>query len=328
MLRRLGLSLVSASKFIMSTENRKFDAASTAAEVVANVDLKGRYAVVTGATGGLGAEAARALASAGADVTLTARTRDKAEPVVQKIRQESPDVNVDVIELELTSLGSTRDAAAKLLAGGRSVDMLVNNAGVMGCPLSHSEAGHEFQFAANHLGHFLFTCSIAPLLKANGGARVVSVSSAGHWFSPVEFDDINYERRDYDKWKSYGQSKTANSLFAVELDRRWSGDGVRAFAVHPGAIITDLGRHLQVEDTEILGDLEFKTVEAGAATHVYAATAPELDDQGGLYLEDCGIAADGSLDTPFVGWAPFASDVEAARKLWEASEDMVSTRFD
>ena len=310
---------------------RKFDSETTVREVVADLDLSGWSALVTGASGGLGAETAAALAGRGARVTLAARDLDRAERVVAEIRTASPDAELDVVKLELDSPQGVIDCAQQVAARHDRLDALINNAGVMACPLGRTAQGFELQFATNHLGHFLLTSRLLPLLRAASAARVVNLSSGGHRMSPVVFDDIHFERRDYDKWEAYGQSKSANVLFSVELDTRFEAEGLRVFAVHPGAIVTDLGRHLAQEDLAALnarspgGKLSFKSVGAGAATSTWAATAPELADRGGLYLEDCGIA-EVSEEGPG-GVNPWALDPEAARRLFEVSEKMLGERF-
>lgn len=313
---------------------RAFDKNSTASEVVAGLDLSHLHALVTGASGGLGAETARALAERGARVTLTARDLAKGRKVVDEIRKATGNDRIEVLSLALDDPRSVRDFAREFLAKNASLTTLVNNAGVMACPLARTAQGYEMQFATNHLGHFLLTCLLAPALRRGAPARVVSVSSRGHRFSPVVFEDIHYERRPYDKWAAYGQSKTANVLFAVELDRRLRAAGVRANALHPGAIVTELGRHLQRSDIEELqarapgGRMEWKTVPCGAATSVWAASAPELEGRGGLYLEDChvaGLRTSASDEGGYEGWAMEASGAE---RLWPVSEEMVGERFD
>jgi NAD(P)-dependent dehydrogenase (short-subunit alcohol dehydrogenase family) len=311
----------------------RFGRESTASEVATGVDLGGKVAVVTGASGGLGAETARVLAERGAHVVLTARELAKGEKVAAEIRTLTGHDRVEVRALELASFESVRACAAALREHHPAIHILVNNAGVMACPLARTARGFEVQFATNHLGHFLLTCLLVPALEAGAPARVVSVSSAGHRLSPVVFEDIHYERRPYDKWTAYGQSKTANVLFALELDRRLRRAGVRAFAVHPGAIITDLGRHLSQDDIRELlgrapgGQMRWKSVAAGAATAVWAATAPELAEQGGLYLEDCHVAGPKTTDDAPEGYGGYALDPQAAARLWAASEEMVGARF-
>jgi NAD(P)-dependent dehydrogenase (short-subunit alcohol dehydrogenase family) len=311
---------------------RDFGAETTASEVVEGIDLSGKSAVVTGASGGLGAETARALASRGARVTLTARDVGKASKVADEIKASTGNASVEVMELHLDRPASVREFARAFREERDRLDLLINNAGIMACPLERTEEGWELQFATNHLGHFLLAGLLAPLLGS--GARVVSVSSRGHRFSPVVFEDIHFESRPYDKWEAYGQSKTANVLFAVELDRRLRGRGVRAFGLHPGAIMTELGRHLSPEDIQELqsrapsGNFVWKQVPAGAATSVWAATAPELEGQGGIYLEDCHVARPRRSEADDEGYEPWAVDPEAAAQLWRVSEETVGESFD
>jgi NAD(P)-dependent dehydrogenase (short-subunit alcohol dehydrogenase family) len=315
--------------------DRSFGKESTAEAVAEGIDLEGKRALVTGASGGLGAETARVLALRGAAVTLTAREIEKGEAVAAEIRSASGNDAIDVMSVELSDPASVRAFAADYLARHSALQLLVNNAGVMGCPLGRTAEGYELQLATNHLGHFLLTCLLVPALRAGAPARVVNVSSRGHRFSPVVFDDLHFERRDYDKWVSYGQSKTANVLFSVALDARLAGLGIRAFALHPGAIMTELGRHLSAEDIAELQarapggkGMEAKTVPCGAATTVWAATAPELEGRGGLYLEDCGVAGPRISEEAETGYEAYALDAEAAERLWRVSEDLVHERFD
>lgn len=313
--------------------DRSFGFDSTASEAVAGLDLSGVSAIVTGASGGLGAESARALAERGARVTLTARDAAKGEKVAAEIRRSTGNDRVDVMPLELTSPDGIRAFAKDFAARHERLNVLLCNAGVMACPLERTAQGWEMQLATNHLGHFLLTGLLLPLLRASAPSRVVSVSSRGHRFSPVVFEDLHYERRPYDKWEAYGQSKTANVLFAVELDRRLRGDRVRANALHPGGIVTELGRHLQQADIDELmrrapgGKMVWKTPEQGAATSVWAATAPELEGQGGLYLDDCQIAHERTSDDDPGGYEGWARDPEAARRLWTVSEEHVGESF-
>jgi NAD(P)-dependent dehydrogenase (short-subunit alcohol dehydrogenase family) len=245
--------------------------------------------------------------------------------------------------LDLASLASVRAFAKDFLATHDRLDLLINNAGVMATPFGHTADGFELQLGTNHLGHFVLTCLLAPALLAAAPARIVNLSSGGHVISDVHWDDPNFARHDYEKWTAYGQSKTANVLFTVELERRLGACGVHAYAVHPGMIMTDLGRHLTPDDIAALqamakrpsggagagsggggggggrGLPPFKSVPEGAATTVWAATAPELAARGGTYLEDCAISS---------GHAPWALDAKAARRLWELSEELVGERFD
>jgi NAD(P)-dependent dehydrogenase (short-subunit alcohol dehydrogenase family) len=302
---------------------------TTTNEVLEGIDLQGKLGLVTGASGGLGAETARALASKGARVVLTARDVAKGEEVARGIRASTGNDGIEVEELELGSLASIRAFAERFLARHDAVQILANNAGVMACPFAKTADGFELQFGTNHLGHFLMTGLIAPTLLRGAPARVVSVSSRGHHMSPVVFDDIHFERRPYDKWSSYGQSKTANILLAVELERRLGTRGVHANAIHPGTIATELARHMEREDFELVrkrqpgGKMRLKSVEAGAATTVYAATAPELEGCGGLYLEDCGVAEVDDAEGAAGGVRSYALDPDTAKRLWSVSEEMV-----
>jgi NAD(P)-dependent dehydrogenase (short-subunit alcohol dehydrogenase family) len=317
-------------------DSRSFDGTSTADDVLAGIDLAGKLALVTGASSGLGAESARALAARGAAVVMTARDTEKAEAVAAKIREGTQNPNVSVMELHLEVPSSVRAFAKDFLTRHRALHFLIGNAGVMACPLERNADGHEMQIATNHFGHFLLGTLLAPALRAGAPARVVSVSSAGHRFATVDLDDPHFERRAYDKWASYGQSKTANIWYAIELDRRLAGEGVRAFAIHPGMIATELGRHLVPDDIAVLraraterestGKTSWKTVPQGAATQLYAATAPELDGKGALYLEDCQLS--GATPCPGgLGTAPWAFDTDGAARLWMLSEKTTGGRL-
>jgi NAD(P)-dependent dehydrogenase (short-subunit alcohol dehydrogenase family) len=310
--------------------DRNFDKNSTADDVLDGIDLAGKLVLVTGASGGLGAEAARAMAAKGAAVAITGRDLTKTEAVAARIREAVPGASVEARQLALDVPSSVRAFAKAFLADHPKLDILLNNAGVMACPLARTAEGWEQQLATNHVGHFLLTGLLAPALRAGAPARVVNVSSGGHLFGGVDFDDPHFERRPYDKFTAYGQSKTANILHALELDRRLAPAGIRAFAIHPGAIMTELGRHLTADDMgRFDGAMEFKTVPCGAATEVYAATAPELEGRGGLYLEDCQVSAlAGSQPEGLLGVAPHALDAEAARRLWTLSEELVGETFD
>ena len=305
---------------------------TTTDEVLEGIDLTGKTALVTGASGGLGAETARALASKGASVTLAVRNVAKGEEVGQSIR-ESTGSAIDVVELELSSLDSVRACAESWLASHGPLNLLINNAGIMACPLARTERGWELQFATNHLGHFLLTALLLPALQAGAPSRIVNLSSGAHRFSGVEFDDIHFDNREYNKFAAYGQSKTANILTAVELGRRLAGTGVTVNAVHPGVIQTELGRHLTPEDlanfpgATAVEDMVFKTVESGAATSVWAATAPELEGRSGHYLEDCHIAMPATEDGVQVGYSSWAMDPEAATRLFTLSEELVDQQM-
>ena len=309
----------------------KFGAETTASEVADGIDLSGKVALVTGGSSGLGQETARVLAERGAHVILTVRNVPKGEAVGEGIRASTGNENVEVEELELGSLKDIRAFAPRFLARHPTLHIMVNNAGVMACPQAKTADGFELQFGSNHLGHFLATCLLVPALRKGAPCRVVSVSSRGHHLSPVVFDHIQFERRPYDKWLAYGQAKTANVLFAVGLDGRLGIRGVHANALHPGGILTELGRHLQTEDFEFLQKrnrgMKYKSVEAGAATSVLAATAPELEGRGGLYLEDCQIAAVNDEPGALWGVKSYALDPQNAERLWEVSEKLVGERF-
>jgi NAD(P)-dependent dehydrogenase (short-subunit alcohol dehydrogenase family) len=304
----------------------KFGPETTTNEVLEGLDLHGKTALVTGGSSGLGQETARALAEKGVHVILTARDVAKGEGVAAGIRETTGNPHVEVEELELGSLASIRAFARRILARHDTIHLLINNAGVMACPFAKTADGFELQFGSNHLGHFLMTCLLAPALRKGAPSRIVSVSSRGHHISPVVFDDLHFERRPYDKWQAYGQAKTANVLFAVGLERRLAGAGVHANALHPGAIMTELGRHLQAEDFEFLrarnSGMQFKTVES-----VFAATAPELEGRGGLYLEDCHVATVNDAPNALNGVKSYALDADNAERLWSVSEKLVGERF-
>jgi NAD(P)-dependent dehydrogenase (short-subunit alcohol dehydrogenase family) len=299
---------------------------------VQGIDLSGQTAVVTGASGGLGGETARALASAGAAVLIGCRDLAKGQKQADAIRREHPKARVDVAALDLLSEQSVRSFADAFRARHKQLSILVNNAGVMACPLARTAQGWELQLATNHLGHFLLSRLLMPSLTAGTPSRVVALSSAAHHRASVDFDDLNFDRRPYDKWIAYGQSKTANALFAVGFDRRMAREGVRAFAVHPGAIATELARHLTREDLhEIVTRIRttaggLKEVPAGAATSVWAATAPELAGKGGLYLEDCRISAPAGTEGVTTGYRDYALDPELADRLWKVSEALLGLR--
>ncbi|MBO9546520.1 SDR family NAD(P)-dependent oxidoreductase [Caulobacter sp.] len=307
-----------------------FGAKSTAREVVAGHDLSGRVAIVTGAATGIGVETARALALAGAEVIIAARKPDLGEEVANAINEEAGLKRASFGMVDLASLASIRHFAHRW--GDRPIDLLINNAGVMASPLMRTADGFEMQFGTNHLGHFLLSVLLAPNLVAGAKAsgkrsRLVSLSSIGHRRAGVNFDDPNYEHRDYDKWEAYGQAKTANSLFAVGFDQRFKDQGVNANAVMPGGIMTPLQRHMSIEEQRAMGWLDendkpregFKTTEQGAATSVWAAVGSELEGVGGLYLEDCNQAVPWSQERPWNGVMPHALDPESADRLWDLS---------
>ncbi|MEB8338234.1 SDR family NAD(P)-dependent oxidoreductase [Streptomyces endophyticus] len=299
-----------------------FGFASTAAEVAAGVDLTGRRAVVTGASSGLGAETARAVATTGASVTLAVRDPAAGERVAKEITAATGNQDVHTAHLDLADPASIRAFTA---AWQGPLHILVNNAGVMACPERYTDEGWEWQFATNHLGHFALATGLYEALAADGSARIVSVSSTGHQQSPVVWDDVNFAFRPYDPWLAYGQSKTANVLFAVEATRRWADAGITANALMPGAIYTNLQRHTGGRGSgRVPADL-IKTVEQGAATSVLLATSPLLDGIGGRYFTDCNETElvdrrSGTLH----GVARYAVDPAGARRLWTLSEDLLA----
>jgi NAD(P)-dependent dehydrogenase (short-subunit alcohol dehydrogenase family) len=312
---------------------RSFGFESTTDEVLEGIDLTGRRILVTGASAGLGLETTRALAAHGASVTMAVRDLDKGARAMEEVLATVPDADLELRQLDLADLSSVRTFAHGFVEDQPVLHVLIGNAGVMACPPGTTADGFETQFGTNHLGHFLLVQLLTPSLVAAGGARVVLLTSAGHRFGDVDLDDPNFERQPYDAWVAYGRAKTANVLCAVGIDQRLQDQGVRAFAVHPGGIQTELGRHLT---DETLGQLmtrveegnapiSWKSVAQGAATTVYAATAPELDGEGGLYLEDCHIAE--RIDDPNVsgGVRPYALDAQRADALWDLSERLVNT---
>ena len=306
-----------------------FGFTSTAAEVIAGVDLSGKRAIVTGASSGIGVETARALADAGAAVTLAVRNMESGERVAAEIREGTGNGAVTVGALDLSDLPSV---GAFVAAWSGPLDILVNNAGVMAIQeLTLSSSGHEMQFATNHLGHFALALGLHDSLAAAGSARIVSVSSGGHLRSPVVFDDIDYAFRDYDPFGAYGQSKTANVLFAVEATRRWAPEGIFVNALMPGGIATPLQRHLPAHYAEQAleafraAGTDFKSVEQGAATSVLLAASPLLDGIGGRYFEDCNeaVVVNRRGGPGRGGVAPYALDPANAERLWELSLKLI-----
>lgn len=301
----------------------------TAQQVVEGIDLSGKVCVITGASSGLGRESAGALAAAGAHVILAARSRYALAEAAQWVEAEVPGAQTSTVQLDLTSLSSVRAAATALRDITPAVHVLMNNAGVMFTPFGRTSDGFELQIGTNHFGHFELTRLLIPQLAAAGDARVVILSSAGHVMGDVDFDDPNWERRDYNKFAAYGAAKTANILHAIEADRRLRDLGIRAYAVHPGTVATSLARYMSREDFSDLrklvvdnstlrgemtdGRLDFATPEQGAATQVWAAVSPELADRGALYLEDCAVSD---------AVAPYARDQQRAADLWTRSEEL------
>jgi NAD(P)-dependent dehydrogenase (short-subunit alcohol dehydrogenase family) len=307
-----------------------FGAASTAGDVIKGIDLSGKIAIVTGGYSGIGLETVRALRSAGARVIVPARDHAKATTALEGLD------GVEIEAMDLLNPASIDAFADRFLASGQPLHILVNNAGIMANPLTRDARGYESQFATNHLGHFQLTARLWPALRRAAGARVVSLSSVGHRRAWIDFDDWNFERRQYDRWVAYGQSKTANALFAVALDAKGEQHGVRAFSVHPGGVITDLVRHMSADELGAYGVLDeagrpiidpernMKTPEQGAATSVWCATSPQLDGLGGVYCENCDIAIAVPGDsTELRGVRSWATDPELADRLWSLSEQLL-----
>lgn len=316
----------------MTTTNQRpiaspFGAASRAAEVMAGIDLRGKRAIVTGGYSGLGVVTVRHLLAAGAHVIVPARDPARASAALADLP------GVEIAEMDLISSNSVAAFAAAIVARGEPLHLLINSAGIMATPPMRDEDGHEAQFATNHLGHYRLTCGLWPVLQTADGARVVAVSSRGHQIAGIDFDDIDFVRRDYDKWIAYGQSKSANALFARALDRRGVAHGIRAFSLHPGQILTELGRHLSAEEIAAFDAFDehgqpridpsrgMKTLQQGAATSLWCATSPLLDGLGGVYCEDCNIAAINQPDLGRKGVAAWAADDALAERLWERSRD-------
>ena len=304
---------------------------STALEVIDGIDLSGKTAFVTGGYSGLGTEVVRALAGAGARVLIGARRPDQAAQDLAGIAGA-----VEIIALDLSDPAAIDACAAEVARRTGQLHIVINNAAIMACPLARDARGYESQFATNHLGHFQLTARLWPLLKAAGGARLISVSSIGHRVNGLSIDDPGFDHRDYDKWLAYGQAKSANALFALQLDRLGAAHGVRAFAVHPGGIVTPLQRHLTMDEQQAMGWFDaagtvnpiFKSPAEGAATSVWCATSPLLDGQGGVYCEDCNIGAVvGDPPPRLSGVWPHIRDTALAAALWDKSEAMTGVAF-
>jgi NAD(P)-dependent dehydrogenase (short-subunit alcohol dehydrogenase family) len=303
-----------------------FGAESTAAQVIEGIDLTGKRTIVTGGASGIGVETARALASAGAEVTLAVRNVEAGESTAAEIMDSTGNKQILVAPLDVADQASV---AAFVAAWDGPLDILINNAGVMASPLMRTPQGWEMQFATNHLGHFALATGLRSALAAVGNARVVSVSSSAHHRSPVVFEDIQFERREYEPWSAYGQSKTANVLFAVEATKQWASDGITVNALMPGGIRTNLQRHVSEEELDRLraaaggAAAKWKTTEQGAATSILVATSPLLDGIGGRYFEDCNEALVGELSARN-GVAAYALDPESAARLWQVSVDTLA----
>lgn len=319
----------------------EFGFSSTTDEVLEGHDLSGKTVLVTGGYSGLGRETARAMAMRGAHVILSGRDAGKLSDAARELGEQTG-AAFATLTCDLSSLDSVRAAGKEAAERFDKLDLLINNAGVMACPKGETADGFELQFGTNHLGHFLLSNLLVGLLEKGTDARIVALSSRAHFQSPVHLDDPNYENREYEKWESYGQSKTANALFALEADKRLKGRGIRAFSVHPGGITTNLGRHLSEEDitalrarlqkaAEAAGDeggnsAAFKTVEQGAATTCWVATSQEVLAHGGAYCEDCHVSAVDDT-SPVEGVRSYAVDPAAAQKLWVMSEEFVADKF-
>lgn len=323
---------------------RRYGAASTTDDVLSGIDLRGKRILVTGVSAGLGVETARALAAHGANIVGAARDLAKAQEITRQARREAVPAggSLELTGLDLANLSSVRACANTLLADGRPFDVIIANAGVMATPSGKTADGFETQFGTNHLGHFVFINRLAPLLQ--DGGRVVMLASSGHRFADVDLDDPGFERTPYEPFVAYGRSKTANILFAVEFDRRHRARGVRATAVHPGGVRTELGRHMSEEHHTALVEtinrqlasegkppFEFKSVPQGAATSVWAAVVASPEEVGARYCENCHVSdvvADNAVITPVSeGVRRYALDPARAEALWRKSEEMVGESF-
>jgi NAD(P)-dependent dehydrogenase (short-subunit alcohol dehydrogenase family) len=327
-----------------ATATQVFGATSTTDEVLAGINLRGKRILVTGVSAGLGVETARALAAHGASVVGAARDLAKAETATVQVRKDAAanGGGLELIELDLASLKSVRACTDRLLAKGEPFDVVIANAGVMATPFGHTADGFETQFGTNHLGHFVFVNRIASLIR--DGGRLINLSSSGHRFSNVDLADPNFEHTTYEPFVSYGRSKTANILFAVAFDKRHRSRGVRAAAVHPGGIQTELGRYMdpgqlqklvdqmnQQLATEGKGQFQWKTIPQGAATSVWAGVVAPADEIGGQYCENCHVGrivpADATISAVSEGARGYALDANNAEALWKKSEELVGESF-
>jgi NAD(P)-dependent dehydrogenase (short-subunit alcohol dehydrogenase family) len=316
-----------------------FGATSTTDEVLRGINLTGQRVLVTGVSAGLGVETARALAAHGAEVIGAARDLSKAQTATEQVRAQAANGgSLRLIQLDLASLASVRSCADALLAAGKTFDLIIANAGVMATPKGTTADGFETQFGTNHLGHFVLVNRIASLMRP--GSRLVNLSSAGHRFADVDLQDPNFEHTPYAEFVAYGRSKTANVLFAVEFDRRHKARGVRATAVHPGGIQTELSRHLTAQAREALiasinasqpkgaAPFSYKSIPQGAATSVWAACVADAEAIGGRYCEDCHVAEIVSIPGFRGGVQPYALDPQHAQALWRKSEELVGEHFE
>mgnify|MGYP003295812280 CR=1 FL=1 len=319
---------------------KTFGRTSTTDDVLEGIDLTGKRILVTGVSAGLGVETARALASHGAEVVGTARDCGKAANALAQAGVNP--AAIDLVEVDLADLASVRRGADTILAAGQPLDLVIANAGVMATPFGRTVDGFETQLGTNHIGHFVFVNRIAGLMRP--GSRLVMLASSGHRFADVDLDDPHFETTPYDPFIAYGRSKTANILFAVEFDRRYRALGVRAAAVHPGGIQTELSRHMGAGQLQLLVDsinadlakeakppMEWKTPQQGAATSLWAGLVADAEDVGGRYCEDCQVSPiifDASIGFSSPGVRPYALDPGTAKALWAKSEEWVSETFD
>ena len=319
-----------------------YGATTTTDEILQGQILTGRHFMVTGASSGLGEETSRALSSVGATVTMVSRNKEKLEAARERIKETIPSADLHIGIVDLSDLASIRAYASDFLATQKQIDVLINNAGIMACPFSKTKDGFEMQFGTNHVGHFLLTNLLMPAILDGDKPRIINLSSAGHTHSDVDLEDPNFDTSEYNAWESYGRSKSANIHFTQELVRRY-GNKLQSFAVHPGVILTELGRHLtpelmhemtervkarstSSEKAKETGGLPFKSMEAGAATQVWAAITHDLHDQNGAYLGDCQIGIEGGNPSEN-GYLPYIYDKETARNLWTLSEELVQKKF-
>lgn len=311
-----------------------FNRDSTTDEVLAGKDLSGKTVFITGGNSGLGQETGRAMAAKGAHVVLAGRDQAKLDEAVATIKADNTEANLETILCDLGSLDAVRSSTEEARQRFDKIDLLINNAGVMATPFEQTADGFERQFGTNHLGHFVLTKGLMPLIEKGQDKRIVNLSSIGHHRAPVDFDDPNFETRDYDPWISYGQAKTANVLFSLGLEQRFAERGVHSYAVHPGGIMTNLGRYMTDEMRAALmktmesrsSEFKFKSIPQGASTSCWAATADELEGKGGLYCEDCRVA-ETDAERPEAGVRPYALDPANADRLWSMSEEMTGEIF-
>lgn len=309
-----------------------FGRSSEPQDVLAGIDLSGKVAIVTGGYSGIGVETVRALAGVGATVVVPARDHGRAAAGLANVAGD-----ITIVAMDLADIGSVRRFGEQFAKTHGRLDLLINNAGVMACPLSHTAQGWEMQFGTNHMGHFALAKALMPLLETTPGTRVVALSSTAHKLCDMRWDDPNWESGDYNKWHAYGQSKTADALFAVGLNSRLTPSGGTANAVHPGGIVTPLQRHLQTEEMVAMGWLGsdgqisesakamFKTATQGCTTTLWAATSPMLEGRGGLYCEDCDVAALSGTETQrYAKVEPYAVDPDSAERLWDLSEKLLA----